>query len=345
MLRRRYPLKKAILAFMLTAIVILSLGCITSPENKNITSTENKAEKISTLRIGYQPTTHHVAEMIAQAKGWWLEDLKPFGIKEIKEYGYPSGGSELDAMKAEDIDAAYLCTAPALRPLSQGLDAKVVAAVNTNGSNLVLRPGLEYKGAQSLKGLKIGALPVGTAQDTLLKEWLEKNGVNISEVNITPMGPGDAVKAMLDGKVDGVFLPQPTPAIVEMDKKGKSVLASGEIKPNHACCAIIVSGKLIREEPELVEQIIRTHMNATDYANLHPEEAAEIYSNRTGQNLEMIKYSIRTWDGKWVNDPHLLVNDTMDFAGFQYALNYTQKMLNQSDIFDMSLYDKVMQTK
>jgi NitT/TauT family transport system substrate-binding protein len=187
-------------------------------------------------------------------------------------------------------------------------------------------------------------LPAGTAQDTLLKEWLEKNGINISEVNITAMGPGDAVKAMLDGKVDGIFLPTPTSAIVEMDKKGRSVLASGEIKPNHACCAIVVSGKLIREEPELVEQIIRTHMNATNYANAHPDEAAEIYSNRTGQDLGMIKYSIKTWDGKWISDPYLLINDTMDFARFQYASNYTQKMLNQSEIFDTNLYDKVMQS-
>jgi len=330
-------LKKVVLAIMLAGVVLFSLGCINTPENKT--------EKVSTLRIGYQPTTHHVAEMIAEAKGWWLADLKPFGIKEVKEYGYPAGGPELEAMKAGDIDAAYVCTAPVIRPLTRGLDAKVVVAVNINGSNLVLRPDLEFKGAQSLRGLRIGALPAGTAQDTLLKEYLEKNGINLSEVNITPMGPGDAVKAMLDGKVDGIFLPTPTSAIVEMDKKGRSVLTSGEIQPNHACCAIVVSGKLIREEPELVEQIIRTHMNATNYANAHPDEAAEIYSNRTGQDLEMIKYSIRTWDGKWISDPYLLINDTMDFARFQYASNYTQKMLNQSEIFDTNLYDKVTQSQ
>ena len=68
---------------MLAVVMLFSLGCITSPENKT--------EKVTQLRIGYQPTTHHVAEMIAQAKGWWREDLKPFGIKDIKEFGYPSG--------------------------------------------------------------------------------------------------------------------------------------------------------------------------------------------------------------------------------------------------------------
>ena len=86
-------------------------------------------------------------------------------------------------------------------------------------------------------------------------------------------------------------------------------------------------------------------MNATYYANAHPMEAAEIYSNRTGQDLEMIKYSIKTWDGKWMSDPHLLINDTMEFAEAQYAMNYIQKRVNQSDLFDNILYDEVMQSK
>jgi len=129
--------------------------------------------------------------------------------------------------------------------------------------------------------------------------------------------------------------------MIELEKKGRSWVRSGEMKPNHACCAIVVRGKLIREEPKLVEQIIRTHMNATDYANANPMEAAEIYSNRTGQDLGMIKYSIKTWDGKWMTDPHLLVNDTVDYAKAQYEMKYILKTVNQSDLFDNSLYDEV----
>jgi NitT/TauT family transport system substrate-binding protein len=220
------------------------------------------------------------------------------------------------------------------------LDFKAVAAVNTNGSNLVLAPGLSFSGPASLKGLRIGTFPPGTAQDTILKRWLGNSGVNITDVQILVMGPGDAVNAMLAGSVDGVFLPQPAPAIIEMAGRGRSVLTSGEIWPNHACCAIGVRGQLIREEPLLVEQIIKTHIKATNYANENLEEAARIYSNRTGQNLTMVEYSVKSWDGRWVSDPYLLINDTMEFALFQYNLNYTQKMVTKGDLFDTSLYDR-----
>ncbi|HQN29935.1 MAG TPA: sulfonate ABC transporter substrate-binding protein, partial [Methanothrix soehngenii] len=72
-----------------------------------------------------------------------------------------------------------------------------------------------------------------------------------------------------------------------------------------------------------------------------PEEAARIYSNHTGQDLKAIEYSIKTWDGRWISDPHPLINDTLEFARFQYQSNYTQKMLTEEDLFDTSFYDRI----
>ncbi|OPX79853.1 MAG: alkanesulfonate transporter substrate-binding subunit [Methanosaeta sp. PtaB.Bin039] len=330
-------LKKLVSLILLFALILASIGCISAPR------TENVPDRINTLRIGYQPTTHHVAEMVATEMGWWKEDLKQFGITEIKEFGFPTGGPQLKAMEAGDLDIAYLCSSPFILPVSKGLDAKIVVAVNTNGSSLVLRPDIAYDGPASLKGLHIGTFPPGTAQDTLLKKWLASNGVNISDVNITAMGPGDAVAFMIEGKGDGVFLPHPAPAIIEMSKKGRTVITSGEMWPNHACCGIGVSGRLIRDYPELVTQIIKTHINATEYANAHPDEAARIYSNHTGQDLAMVEHSIQTWDGAWLTDPHLLINDTLEFSKFQYQIQYTQKEVTEQELFDTSFYDKLYQ--
>ncbi len=174
-----------------------------------------------------------------------------------------------------------------------------------------------------------------------MKKWLEDNDVDISKVRIVPMGPGDAVTAISAGKVDGVFLPHPSPSIIEMEGKGKSTVASGEMWPNHACCSLVVSGRLLRDNPELVEQIIKTHIKATDYVNSHPDEAAQIYSDKTGQDLEMVEHSVETWDGKWVSDPNLQIPSTVEYAKIDYEMNYTQKELTEEDLFDTSFYEKV----
>jgi NitT/TauT family transport system substrate-binding protein len=279
--------------------------------------------------------------MVASEKGWWKEDLKPFGITEVEEFEFPTGVPEMQAMVAGDLDAAYVGTAPPISAISAGLPAKIVAAVNINGSDLVLRQGENYTGPASLAGMSIGTFPPGSIQDTVMKKWLMDNGVDVSQVDIKAMDPGPAQSAIAAGAVDGVFLPHPAPAIIEMKGKGTVVVQSGEMWPNHACCSLVVTDKLIEEQPELVEQIIRTHINATNYINAHPDEAAQIYAKRTKANITEINHSIESWDGKWVSDPNIQVPSTVEYAKIDYEMNYTQRELTGKDLFDTSLYERV----
>ena len=110
--------------------------------------------------------------------------------------------------------------------------------------------------------------------------------------------------------------------------------------PGHACCSLVISGNLIRNQPDLVEQIVRIHIKATDYVNSHPEEAAQIYANHTGQDLEMVKYSIKTWDGRWISDPHLQIPSTLEYVRSYRQENHKAQMLKEEDLFDTSFYDR-----
>ncbi len=156
-------------------------------------------------------------------------------------------------MLAGKLDVAYVGVSPPITAISQGLDAKIAAGVNLDGSNLVFRTGLTYAGPKSLEGLTIATLPLGSIQDVTLKKWLKENSVEVSKVKIINQGPGDATTAIEAGKVDAVFLPQPYPAIIELDGNGKSVVATSKMWPNAAANCILVSGKLIRENPAIVK--------------------------------------------------------------------------------------------
>jgi NitT/TauT family transport system substrate-binding protein len=245
----------------------------------------------------------------------------------------------MQAMLAGDLDVAYVGAAPVLSAVSTGLDAKIVAAVNTEGSDLVLRTGLNYTGPQSLKGLKIATFQAGTIQDTVLRNWLKKNNIDPQkDVEIVGMGPGDAVTAITAGKVDAVFLPHPSPSIIVANGKGAIAVQSGEMYPNHTCCVLVVSGKLIREHPEIVEQIVKTHIRASEYASNNLNETAEIYAKKTGAKVEDVKASLKDWDGTFVTDPNVIIDPVMDYAQIQYQLGYIKKPLSQSDLFDLSFY-------
>jgi NitT/TauT family transport system substrate-binding protein len=322
------------IAVISVALLLLASGCTQPAMNTTVPVTE--------IRIGYQPSTHQVAHMVAMDKSWWQQDLAPFGVVKVTDYVFPTGAPEMQAMLAGDIDVAYVGAAPVLSAVSTGLDAKIVAAVNTEGSDIVLRSGLNYSGPSSLRGLKIATFQAGTIQDTILRDWLKKNAIDPEkDVTIVGMGPGDAVTAITAGQVDAVFLPHPSPSIIEANGKGKIVVQSGEMYPNHTCCVLVVSGKLIREHPEIVEQIVKTHIRASDFASQNLDETAEIYARKNNANVDEIKASLRDWDGDFVTDPNVIISPVLDYARIQYELGYIKKSLTQGDLFDLTFYQKV----
>jgi NitT/TauT family transport system substrate-binding protein len=311
-------------------ILMLATGC-----------TQQSAAPIQELKFGYQPSTHQLAYMTAAEKGWWQQDLAPLGVANVSDKVFPSGPPEMAAMQAGELDVAYVGAAPVLTALATGLDARIVAGVNSQGSDLVVTPGLDYQGPQSLKGKTIATFPAGSIQDTVLRDWLKKNNLTPdTDVFIKGMAPGDAVTAITAGKVDGIFLPTPSPSTVVNQGKGKIVVHSGEMYPNHTCCVLVVSGKLIREHPEIVRQIIRTNDRAVAFNKANLDEAAAIYAKKTGANLTDVKSSLEEWDGDWASDPNVIVGPVLDYAKIQYELGYIKKSLAKDDIFDLSFYQK-----
>ena len=332
-----------VFALIAIALLLITAGC-TQPAATTPATTgapAASAAPIKELRIGYQPSTHHMAEITAMNKDWWAQDLAPLGIQNVSDKVFPTGAPEMAAMLAGDIDVAYVGAAPVLSAVATGLDAKIIAGVNTKGSDIVLRNDLDYKSPQSLKDLTIATFPPGTIQDTVIRNWLQQNNLTPDkDIFLKGMNPGDAVTAIIAGKVDGVFLPTPSPSVVVNQGKGKIVVRSGEMYPNHTCCVLVVSGKLIREHPEIVRQIIKTNDKAVAYNLANTDEAAAIFADKTGAKLEDVNASLKEWDGNWASDPNIIIKPVLDYAKIQYDLGYIKKPLTQADLFDLNFYQK-----
>jgi len=313
---------KIIAAILITGIILVS-GCTSAPPEK-----EDEPTGLTELRFGYQPSTHQIAYMAADAKGWWLEDLAPYGITSTKENQFSTGTPEMQAMLAGEIDVAYVGSTPPLSAIDQGLEAKIVAGAQIQGSDLVLANDLPYESPQDLIGLKIATFPSGTLQDTVLRKWLIDNGIDPDkDLTIIPGTGGTAMSALASGNVDGVFLPHPNPTVIESEGYGRIVVHSGEMWENHACCVVLVSQDLIDNHPEIVEQIVRTHIKATQYIIDNPDEAAKIFSNKiTTVPYNVSRQSIQDWDGEWVSDPNIELATALEYAKVQYDLGYTDKL-------------------
>jgi len=118
------------------------------------------------------------------------------------------------------------------------------------------------------------------------------------------------------------------------------VVHSGEMYPNHTCCVLVVSGKLIREHPEIVKQIIKTNDKAVAFNLANRDEAAAIFATKTGAKLDDVTASLAEWDGQWTSDPNLIVDSVVDYARIQYELGYIKTPLTKDQLFDLSFYQK-----
>jgi NitT/TauT family transport system substrate-binding protein len=310
---------------------------------------------VKCLRIGVQPITTQLAEMTAMAKGWWEKDLAKFGVQKVTDREFPSGPPEMQAMMAGDLDIAYVGATPPIVAIDQGLKAKIVAGTQIQGSALVLSPSLakQYKklekiekgkGVEALKGKTIATLPPGSIHDTILRRWLIQNSVDPEkDLGIISMDGGGAVSALIAGAIDGFFMPPANPAIAASKGAGEIVIRSGEMWPQHAESCLVVTDRLIHEHPDLVREVIKIHIKATVYNINHPDEAAQIYAERVGWDVDKVKLSFELWDGHWVHDPYIGLDCTLEYAKVLYGLGFTDGLLTQEDLFDTSLYDSVVQ--
>ncbi|HWQ68079.1 MAG TPA: aliphatic sulfonate ABC transporter substrate-binding protein [Methanospirillum sp.] len=350
-------MKKLLSIFLLLAVVagaVFLCGCTTNPKTEekpvekpvvnNVSQNAGKENQKTILNVGYQPSTHQMAFMTAYSKGMYNESMAGYGFKEVKPYNFPTGAPEMQAMLAGDLDIAYVGSAPFVTAVASGLDAKIIGAVQTQGSDLVLRTGLNYSTPADLKGKKIATFPAGTIQDTILRTWLKEQGLDdTKDVEIVAMGPGDATTAIIAGKVDAVFLPAPAPTTVEQAGAGKIIVHSGEMAPDHACCVLVASGSLIKNHPEVVESILQIHQNATEYNKEHTDEAAGYMATLTGMNASVITRSLKEWDGHWVADPTIIIKSVTGYSTEQQALGYIKKNVTEQDLFDTSFWKKINQ--
>ena len=320
--------------------------------------------KVLTIRIGYQPSTHQVAEFIISAKGWLVEEAKKLGYDlKVEEYLYPSGPPEMEAFMAGRLDVVYVGAAPVVNEVGQAKGkgaplAKIVAAVNTQGSALVVRKDFNYAGPESLKGATIGTFPPGSIQDAVLKNWLTSNGLTFGapgegkDVTIIAGGPSELVEALEAGTVDAIFVPSPAPEICELRGIGRSVVNSYEMMPGHACCVLAISDKFIKEHRELAKLIVKLHIKAQKFIKENLDETIEVAAQRLSKDWGYDLNFTRTVVEKAYKEnptalefpwnPHEIVDSVLKYAEIQYKLKYIPIQLTSDDLFDLNLYDEAV---
>jgi len=310
------------------------------------TQTQPPTQRLAKLRVSFQPSMHHVAYFVMSEKGW----LRVLGV-EVEEREFPTGPPQMEAFAAGALDVAYVGAAPPLSIIAKGARAKIVAVANTEGSSIVVRPGLEYTGPQSLVGKKVGCYPPGSIQDTLLRKWLRENGIDPDkDLQIVVQGPREQMESLRAGAIDAAFLPDPHPQIAALRGLGRVAINSGQMWPNHPCCVVLVSEDLIAKHRDVVVKFIALHVIASEYVTKpeNREDVLRILMKRLG----IEKGEAETFPGttRFTTDPR----DPAWLEGLDYMCRVHYELgltkdpegrvvrLRASQIVDVTLYEEAL---
>lgn len=311
------------------------------------------------LYFSYQPSTHHIAAFIILEKHWVEEELSKFGFNVIvKEECFGSGPPQMERFTSGVIDVAYVGACPVISEVSSALKkgypkAVIVAAVNQQGSALVMRKGFSYDGPKSLNGTTIGTFPAGSVQNTILKDWLSRNGLVLNrDVEVREADPRELVSLLESEKVDGIFVPSPSPEICEYRGIGKIVVSSADMVPGHPCCVLILRDSFISKLPGLAELIVKLHLKAERFIIENTDEAISIAAKKLadlwGEDVAFVRTVVERAIEEnptglsFCSNPHLVVEGIMGYANVLYELGMIEIKPSEGDLFNFTLYDRAV---
>ena len=315
---------KLVLSIILIGLFFAGIGCV------------EKTTKINEVRVGYQPTTHHIAEFIGMQKGWFAQET---GVN-FTDKEFVGGASEMEAMMAGELDMAYVGAVPAINAIEKGLKAKIVASANNEGSALVMRNDFNYTKPGDLIGKKIATLQPPSIQDTVFRVWLLDSGLKPEDVDIKYMSGAEMLTSLSSGAIDGFIWAEPGPTQAVMKGIGKIVLNSSDMWM-HPCCVVVFSDEFIENNPELVQKIVNTHVKAMNYIATNENETINISADKLKISPEVLKNSLDSGRTKYNPDPRLIEAGIKRFTDDLIAIKVLTRQMNSSELFDFTFYDRV----
>ncbi len=222
---------------------------------------------------------HAACAYISQDKRWFHEE----GLDLAAYESYTTGMALASALARGDIEVAYICLVPAINAYANaGVPIKVVAGTHKYGYGLVVDAGkIKSVGDLEKPDIRFGCVREGGAVDIVLRKVIDIYHLDESKVlgNAQRMNPPKQVLAIKTGQLDAAFLPEQWATMAE-EYGFTMLLTSQDVWPEMQGSVIVVKEDLINKQPEVVKKIIEVSQRATDWANQHPEEAAEVVARQ-----------------------------------------------------------------
>ncbi|QHE51506.1 aliphatic sulfonate ABC transporter substrate-binding protein [Pontibacillus sp. HMF3514] len=325
---------------MTAGMLLLSLALVACGNTGQSKSTDE-------ITIGYFPNINHVAGMVAEEKKMYEETL-PDGTKVNYKY-FPDGSAFMTAIETGEIQGGLVGPGPAMNHFTSGAKINVVAAGSTGGTVIMARKGAGIDSVEDIKGKTFISPRVGCTHDVqfetlMMREFGMKSDRLDGSLKHVTGKPATYAQQFAQGQVDIATVPEPWASKIEEDGYGKVLIdtknvAFGETLP---AAVFVTSSDLVKNNKDLVQNIVDAHKEATEFIQNNPEEAKQIAIKKIKDitNQELSKSVI---DNAWnrIDFTYQVKESTLQaFANASHELKFLKEQPDLSGLVDRSFIEE-----
>jgi NitT/TauT family transport system substrate-binding protein len=230
-------------------------------------------QRSNKIRVGMVGITCEAPLVAAVEKGFFKEEgLEPEVIRcDWKNYK--------DALALGQYDITHHLIMFFLKPIEQGLDVKFTGGIHRGCLRVQVPVNSPIKTIKDLAGKRIAAPGMGTPPFIFANRVLGANGVDPRTGVTWLVYPNAELGLALDkGDVDAVADSEPIGSMLVAQGKVRNIADQAADDPykNEYCCAVILSGKYIKENPEKAAGGTRALLKAAKWVEANPKAAAAL---------------------------------------------------------------------
>lgn len=275
------------LAALSAALVVTLTAC--SPDSAGATDDADGTTVVTVGTLKGQP--HLYAPFLYQ-------DLAPEGV-EFEVVQFDTSPDIKNAVVSGNIDFGVAGIPSAISGAAAGQDVVVVAAAADGGSGIIGREGLD--GIESLAGQTVG-YPQGSSQEILLRLTLEQAGLDADQdVELVNLPFSDMASALDAGRIDAFASAELGPSTA-LQAGAVEVASPYDTPVGRVNIGLYTTGELIEQNPELVEQVVDTHIQATEQMAADPQAWADGVVEEFGIDQAVVDTAVQNIWPRWEID-------------------------------------------
>jgi NitT/TauT family transport system substrate-binding protein len=205
---------------------------------------------------------------------------------DIETKGYAVGGLIIQDLVGGHLDVGLAGISPSLAGVAQGGDILIVSSQAKNDAPLVVRQSINS--LKDLDGKNVGTPGVSSIQETLLNYLEKKNGFKTKHIYGPPT---KLINDMEKGEIDGIVAWEPVAAQAVAKLNAKYLFDT--VVEGAEASMVTVSGKLLRENPDAVNNLLVATNETKEYIKNHIDEVMQVAAEKTGIPSDIIKDGVK----------------------------------------------------